>query len=85
MTTEYMAALKCEQCNEIREIYRAATARLADGAKRLAETSISHEMDTFFRIWHEVQRLNLQCRQIRKSMLHHLEAHRACGPANLRR
>ena len=49
-----MAALKCERCDELLEIYRAALARLADGAKRLAEVSISHEMGAFWRIWQEV-------------------------------
>jgi hypothetical protein len=70
-----MPALKCERCDELLDIYRAATVRLADGAKRLAEVSISHEMDAFLRIWQEVHQLNLQCREIRKSVLHHLETH----------
>jgi hypothetical protein len=70
-----MAALKCERCDELLEIYRAALARLANGAKRLAD-SISHEMGAFWKIWQEVHQLNLQCGQIRKSVLHHLETHR---------
>jgi hypothetical protein len=71
-----MAALKCEDCDELLESYRAATVRLADGARRLTEASISREMDAFLRVWQEVHRLNLRCRELRKTMLRHLETHR---------
>jgi hypothetical protein len=65
----------CEKCSELLAQYHDSVATFVESGKRLAMVAVGQETDLYKRMFDEYQKAFLECRDMRKLILTHLEYH----------